>query len=357
MRTEQNYVIMSAAAAVIMCLGSIIGGSGAGMLWTAQGVFFSAMVSSHAAASKNEVGSGEEDGEQRSSSKLSAVFATLLIGCEVIVNLSVSAVMRLYGADDTGIDFVFFALPSFVAMAAVCMAVLVKEPEFNRRARTGSVVEVFTLKKMKYLIGLLISDPRLLLLSPFTVAYGLMSSLLGFSVAMIVSNTVGAAQLGNLAALLSGVATLASFPVGSLGTLLGKRTLMLFGLICSLSECGVLFFMGEQGTWFWLIVVYVIHGVARAVAEGTQKGLLVDYFAPNQTSEGAFANWVLWDGLSQAIGLFTFPMLSSNAMILICAIALIFAGICFGWAEFIHLKLNQTDEESQPLISERNQVK
>jgi MFS family permease len=339
------------AAGVVMCIGSVLGGSASGMYWTAQGVFFSAMVASYAAASKNEVDFGEEDGEQRSSSKLSSVFATLLIGCEVVVNLSVSAVMRLYGADDTGINFVFFALPSFLAMAAVCMAVLVKEPEFNRRARTGSVVEVFTLKKMKYLGSLLMADRRLILLSPFTVAYGLMSSMINFYVATMVANSLGAAQIGNLSALLSGVATLMSVPVGRLGSYLGKPVLMLFGLSCSLCECGVLFTLGDKvGTWFWLITVYVLHGVARAVAEGTQKGLLVDYFAPNQTAEGAFANWVLWDGLSQAIGLFTFPMLSGRVMVLICAGALIFAAFCFGCAEFVHRKSNQTDEECEPLI-------
>jgi len=293
------------------------------------------------------------DNEQRASSKLSSVFATLLIGCEVVVNLSVSAVMRLYGADDTGIDFVFFALPSLVAMAAVCMAVLVKEPEFNRRARTGSVVDVFTVKKMKYLGGLLLSDSRLILLSPFTVANGLMTSMLSFYVALMVARCLGAAQMGNLFALLSGTATLMSWPVGRMGSYLGKPVLMLFGISCSLCECGVLFVLGEgAGTLSWLVLIYVLHGVARAVAEVTQKGLLVDYFSPNQTAEGAFANWVLWDGLSQALSLFTFPMLSGGVMVLVCVTALIFAAACFCWAEVIHRRLGQpTDEECLPLVT------
>lgn len=88
------------ASKAVTVLGSICGGIGGGLLWTAQGAYFSAIVSSYSLVTP-ETSLTDENMDEKSSSKLGAVFATFLIGCEVMVNLSVSGVMSLYQGSST----------------------------------------------------------------------------------------------------------------------------------------------------------------------------------------------------------------------------------------------------------------
>ena len=48
------------------------------------------------------------------------------------------------------------------------------------------------------------------------------------------------------------------------------------------------------------LIVYSLHGVGRATFEGTLKATFADYFPYEK--EGAFANIILQNGLSGAIG-------------------------------------------------------
>ena len=54
--------------------------------------------------------------------------------------------------------------------------------------------------------------------------------------------------------------------------------------------------------WGWssLAMIYTLHGTGRATFEGTLKATFADYFAYEK--EGAFANIILQNGLSGAIG-------------------------------------------------------
>jgi MFS family permease len=56
----------------------------------------------------------------------------------------------------------------------------------------------------------------------------------------------------------------------------------------------------HQWNWWSLVGVYTLHGVGRATFEGTLKSTFADYFAYEK--EGAFANIILQNGLSSALG-------------------------------------------------------
>ena len=60
-----------------------------------------------------------------------------------------------------------------------------------------------------------------------------------------------------------------------------------------------------------LVLIYTLHGTGRATFEGTLKATFADYFAYEK--EGAFANIILQNGLSSAIGyVLTFSLLCSE---------------------------------------------
>ena len=56
----------------------------------------------------------------------------------------------------------------------------------------------------------------------------------------------------------------------------------------------------EQWTWRGVVGVYLAQGLGRATFEGTFRALFCDYFAYEK--EGAFANLILQNGLSSALG-------------------------------------------------------
>lgn len=93
----------------------------------------------------------------------------------------------------------------------------------------------------------------------------------------------------------------------------GKGPILVLGALCFLAV--VLPFIivpnMEQWGWFPLVVVYSLHGTGRATFEGTLKATFADYFPYEK--EGAFANIILQNGLSSAIGyVLTFSLLCSE---------------------------------------------
>lgn len=108
--------------------------------------------------------------------------------------------------------------------------------------------------------------------------------------------------VGVLSSWVSATAAGMSLVFGRISPFTGKGPILILGAGCFL---GVVFpFIvqpnAEMYGWTLLIVVYTLHGVGRATFEGTLKATFADYFAYEK--EGAFANIILQNGLSGAIG-------------------------------------------------------
>lgn len=101
---------------------------------------------------------------------------------------------------------------------------------------------------------------------------------------------------------MSAIAAVMSLVFGRVSLRWGKGPVLNFGAICFFMVAFpfVAFPDLERWTWPFLVGIYTLHGTGRATFEGTLKATFADYFGYEK--EGAFANIILQNGLSSAIG-------------------------------------------------------
>jgi MFS family permease len=108
--------------------------------------------------------------------------------------------------------------------------------------------------------------------------------------------------IGILSSWVSAVAALMSLVFGKVAPLTGKGPILIFGAVCFF--CVVFPFVVQPDATGYnltmLMFIYTCHGMGRSTFEGTLKATFADYFPYEK--EGAFANIILQNGLSGAIG-------------------------------------------------------
>jgi hypothetical protein len=150
-------------------------------------------------------------------------------------------------------------------------------------------------RKMKYMIGL-------------NAVFGLTSSF----VTSYVNGTVVRLVLGTdtYVGVLSAWVECVTFVSTVLFVYFAKTTtrkeyVLIFGTLCFMGVAGSFILypnvaVSQQWNWMSLVGVYTLHGIGRATFEGTLKATFADYFGYEK--EGAFANIILQKGLSSALG-------------------------------------------------------
>lgn len=166
---------------------------------------------------------------------------------------------------------------------------------------------------------------------------------------------VGSEGIGNFSAIVAGVALLVTGATTVLQERCGvtKPVLMVAGAVFIFAECWVLLRFHSSSNFWFLVVVYVLHGIGRSVYESVNKGLCADYFGPSATAEVAFASIVLWDGASTFAACVAFPYLltidpQGEILVKICMGSVIAGLLCCVLAEVVHRRLHEG--ERRPLL-------
>jgi MFS family permease len=281
--------------------GAAIGGVGAGFLWTAQGVYFSRAAEEHA----NQLGQPVTD----STAYLAGIFAFIYLAAEVGLRAMSSVLLELGGFQWSSIFGIYSlvtvvstALMGFVHNYADLPSVGQEVSAWYKLTAAWQLLRNDT--KMKYMIGMNA-------VFGFTAAF--LNSYVNGEVVRVVLHDDDSKYIGLLTAWLSGVAAIMSLVFGRVTKTIGKGPILIFGALCFFAV--VLPFLVvpnvERWGWFPLVVVYALHGTGRATFEGTLKATFADYFPYEK--EGAFANIILQNGLSSAIGyVLTFSLLCSD---------------------------------------------
>lgn len=199
------------------------------------------------------------------------------------------------------------ALGSAFAMPAVYNY---RSNDTNETARTASALYKITAAGQ-----LLWSDPKMKYMIGLNAVFGFTSAFLNSyvngQVVPVALNDPEGKFIGILSSWVAALAAGMSLIFGQITPLIGgKGPILLFGSACFV---GVVFpFLiepnAEKYGWGLLFLVYTFHGLGRATFEGTLKATFADYFPYEK--EGAFANIILQNGLSGAIGyVLTFSLL------------------------------------------------
>lgn len=282
-------------------IGSGVGGFGAGWLWTAQGVYFSRTAECFAKARGVEVSDAN--------SLLAGLFATTYVGFELLLKGGSSLLQMWGGVDLVYIVFIIAAVTSSVLLTIFCRAF---PPKHNEKETTPTGLDV--LKKLTMAMKLLGSNRKMMLLAPFEITFGFVSAYLNNYVnGYILEDAIGTENVGYMAAVIPGVATLLSLPYSKLGNIVGKKWLMLFGTANWIAVAASIAIPSQDqilGMGWGLVYIYILAGSGRAVFEATNKAVFADFF-PND-KPGAFANLILLSGGSSSLGFFLFPHLTGT---------------------------------------------
>jgi MFS family permease len=283
-------------------IGAAIGGVGAGFLWTAQGVYFSRAAEEHAI----QLGQPVTD----STAYLAGIFAFIYLAAEVGLRAMSSVLLQLGGFQWSTI-FGIYSLVTVVSTAGMRFV-----HNYADVPSTGGQ-EVSAWYKLTAAWQLLRNDTKMKYMIGMNAVFGFtaafLNSYVNGEVVRVVLNDDSSKYIGLLTAWLSAVAAVMSLVFGRVTQTIGKGPILIFGALCFFAV--VLPFLVvpnvERWGWFPLVVVYALHGTGRATFEGTLKATFADYFPYEK--EGAFANIILQNGLSSAIGyVLTFSLLCSE---------------------------------------------
>lgn len=339
--------------------GSTIGGFAAGYLWTAQGPFMQAaakLYSRHIEAS-DESGNAallpSEKGAialKKSNSLLAGIFGFLYLVCEALMKAAATFLPTKFDGGETMIYIVYTIISVCASVGMIFVVDLTKHVDSGKAAvaaRRDVSLQTLVLGKAGAAVELLTTDPKMVLLYPMQMGFGIASSFVGYYAnAELVSNCVNTSStnyIGYFAALIAVVAGLCS-PVFSFVTrrVLGGRKMpvMILGIVAFLVEMTVYMaydlrtdelVRGEKLCGVGpLLTLYVLHGIGRGVWESTNKAVILDFFPDNPAA--AFANVIVSSGLASTIGFFMYqfnkdlvnhPLVVTTLTVVLCALALV----------------------------------
>jgi len=358
MQAHSNSHSHSHLRAAVAYTGALVGGIGAGFLWTAQGTYFGLASQDHAARNHGVV----ED----STAKLAGYFASLYLLEELVLRLLSSALLE-WEVASWGTIFGIYTLVAVLSTAALPCCVYdypSTDDESNSResnsresnshnsnsnnsnsnnsnsnsnsnnsnsnSNSTGVVDsknsVFYKATVAFYV--LLEDPKMKYMIGLNAVFGFVSAFLNSyvngQVVPVALDDPDSKYIGVLNSMVSAVAASASLFFGKLtsnkngndngngngnnhtigfGGIIGtKEAILCFGALCFGGVVLPFVVQPDAGAYGWttLIVVYALHGLGRATFEGTLRSTFADYFSYEK--EGAFANIILQNGIASGVG-------------------------------------------------------
>ncbi|GKZ01492.1 hypothetical protein MPSEU_001099800 [Mayamaea pseudoterrestris] len=271
-------------------LGGVVGGTGAGFLWTAQGSYFTSAAQEYAKCSNQSTSDA--------TSKLAGIFAFLYLALEVLLR-AMSTMLLQAGLEWSSV----FQIYALLTAASTILMLAVQQQESTD---TESSLNATVFNKATAAWQLLKNDPRMKYMVGLNAVFGLSASFLNSyvngQVVRIVLQDESAKYVGILTAGMASWAAMMSLVFGKASQALGKGPILVAGSI-SFAFVALPFLVYpkvENWSWVLLVFVYMMQGTGRATFEGTLKATFADFFSFEK--EGAFANIILQTGLSTSIG-------------------------------------------------------
>mmetsp|Transcript_29277 Transcript_29277/g.85132 ORF Transcript_29277/g.85132 Transcript_29277/m.85132 type:complete len:498 (+) Transcript_29277:242-1735(+) len=281
-------------AEAVALFGAAVGGLGGGILWTAQGTFFARSAEMHAGGGTTPLTDATAD--------LGAYFAAIYLLGEVALNMLSSFLVEEFELSWLKVFMVYFA----IAVVSACGMVLVYEYPPSPDTSSSASNSVDAPNKATAAWRLLRNDPKMICMLPFNFAFGFAASFRGSfisrEVVRIALDDKESAYIGVLSSVTAIVAAVMSLFFGRIAHKVGKGTILFIGALCFFLVAAPFALKPKISQWGWVGVcsVYILQGIGRSTYEGTLKAEFADFFAYEK--EGAFANIVLMNGVSSALG-------------------------------------------------------
>lgn len=272
-------------------VGAIMGGIGGGIVWTAQGSYFSKAANDYARACVDK--SVEE-----ATSFLAGVFACIYLFGEVVCKLMSWVVLEWEHLTWTNVIGVY----TVVAVASTVLMSWVHNYPMDTPQHDISMTY-----KLTSALQLLVQNPKMKFLVGLNAVFGLAcpfvnSFVNGEVVQQVIKNDSNLHVVGLFSAMSAGVAAICSLLFGHLSK--HKGAVLTFGAF-SFTMVSMLFLIQPDFSKWGLVrllLVYAFQGIGRSTFEGALRAVFADYFSDEK--EGAFANIILQNGFFTALGFF-----------------------------------------------------
>jgi MFS family permease len=282
--------------------GAFIGGIGSGILWTAQGSYFTQAAEEHA------LYQGCEWADCTSS--LSGTFASIYLLEETILHVSSYFLIQWWNVEWSAI----FASYAAIAVASTVGMLWVKNyPTSRKRSDVGDSIW----NKVMAALNLLHKDRKMRYLVGINMVFGFsgafINSFVSGQVLRVALQDEQSKTVGLFVSWGAGVAALASLAFGKITHDYGKEPVMILGNVAFLGVSLPFVLQPDLTKWTWpfLLLVYAFQGLGRATFESTEKAVMADFFPYEK--EGAFANIILQNGVFGSIGyILTFSLTCST---------------------------------------------
>lgn len=323
-------VLKDAVRWPVFILSACVGGMAGGLLWTAQGRYFSKNASLYSEVSEIPL--------DAVNSKFAGIFAFSYLGLECITKLLATIVFIANESNAPSIIFTIYTVIAF--LASFGMTRIDDLDEHGSWLFESDVISV----NVAATGSLLISDSRLSLMIPFQIAFGLASSFVPFYVFGTVideSDELGGTYIGVLGSVVVLTGAVIAIPAAWAAEKFGKPAVMTIGGL-GLVWAGVAFLVMDNdriGTWAVIIPYLIIYGIGRGTWENTNKAVIADFFASNpSTNTAAFAGISFTSGLAGAVGYFLFPNIARDSIAVIVSSFGVIATISYYFANHCHLR-------------------
>lgn len=315
---------MSVLAAPVALFGAAMGGVGGGLLWTAQGVYFSQAAENYVASGSTTMSLSD------ATSYLAGIFAAIYLAMEALLELLPTLLIQAGIVSWTTIFGVYsvIAVLATVGMLGVVedySTTSVEPPpttttkyssdeSFTQHTSNVSTTAAASSSWQQKLLAawhLLRDDTKLKYLVGLNAAFGFsgafVHSFVNGEVVRLVLQDDQSKYVGALSAWSAIVSSGMSLVFDYWSRRLSNQgAVQIVG--CCAYLCIVLPFLlfpdltGEDGPWGWglLLLVYFMYGAGRSTFEGSLKAIFADFF-PHE-KEGAYSNIVLQSGLTSTVG-------------------------------------------------------
>lgn len=283
----------------IFIIGSAAGGLGAGWLWTSQGTIL--------ALSAERYAEFLQLTSEQASTKLAGLFGVIYVSTEVACKGLAALIRQEWNTESSMIVMTALAfLSSFLALGIRDMQ---EPPEVLGSEASGVSVVLLAWR-------FIVKEPRMQLIFPFALARGMGGTLESYYLnGVIVSESMGSANIGYFSAVPVLVAFALAGPVTYAAGEVGKLPLMCYSLVSQIMTSSVIFVLSESEliSLEWQIgFLYIMNGVTLVIETCLYRAICVDFF-PGEHAEG-FASFVIADAIGTTIPLALFPFFSKNLM-------------------------------------------
>jgi len=315
---------------VTFCAGSVCAGIAAGVLWTSQGGYFSRTV--------DLILEQEPESDRAAiSAKLAGQFAFVYLGFEVAAKL-LWAFLDWVGMQGWIIAIIF----TLIGVGSLLL-------QMRARALDTAQAPAHWTSKVKA-AAFTWRDPVIFLLGGLNITFGFCAAFMnGYVNANYTSKQLGSFAVAMLAAFTALTAAVMSKLFGPLSARIGKGPLVFLGSFCFLCIPLSIFLVGCCAGWgWWLVVLYLLQGMGRAIFESTNKGVFADFFPRPEDSVGAFANVMLQVTLAFALCFFLSGSFQGRTLGLIVAVLALLTPLGFLSAKWLrHMQAKRAADEAK----------